>query len=112
MRPPRRRFSRFALETDMYFTATLKAGLTVLAFGGAVLAWSAPAGAGASTGTWRNGMQVGPYGPGYYSPYGGGYAPRRSYAPPRSYGRRGYYGGAGYYGRPRGYYGGGPVYVR
>jgi hypothetical protein len=96
----------------MNLTATLKAVLTALTLAVAVLAWSAPAEAGASTGTWRNGMRAGPYGPGYYGRYGGGYAPRRYYASPRSYGRRGYYGGAGYYGRPRRYYGGGPAYGR
>jgi len=100
----------------MYRSAlTIKAGLAALALGGAVLTWSPPADAGSSTGTWRNGMQAGPVGPGYYGPGG------RYYGHPRSYGRRGYDDGPGYrrrgydgyreesvygrpYGRGRGYY--------
>lgn len=69
----------------MFPSRTLKAVLGALALGGAVLAWSVPAEAGASTGTWRNGMVAGPYGVGYY----GGYRP--------AFG--------GYYGRSYGYYG-------
>jgi hypothetical protein len=44
---------------------TLTAGLAALALGGAVLA-AGPAQAGASTGTWRNGMVAGPGGVGCY----------------------------------------------
>jgi hypothetical protein len=99
--------------------AALRAGLAAFALCGAVVAWSAPAEAGASTGTWRNGMQAGPYGPGYYGPDGRYYGPPRFYGgrrgyygPPRYYGgRRGYYSGYGYYGVPSGYYGA-PVYGR
>jgi hypothetical protein len=73
--------------------ATLTAGLAALALGGAVLA-SAPAEAGASTGTWRNGMVAGPYGAGYYG--GGGYRARGyGYRPAYGYHRsRSNYGGA------------------
>jgi hypothetical protein len=42
------------------------AGLTALFMGGAMLA-SVPAQAGASTGTWKNGMVAGPYGVGCYN---------------------------------------------
>jgi len=62
----------------------LKAGLSVLALGGALAAWSLPAQAGSSTGTWRNGMVAGAYGVGYYDPYG------RFYGEGRRSGRRGY----------------------
>jgi len=75
---------------------TLTAGLAALALGGAILA-AGPAAAGASTGTWRNGMVAGPAGVGCYDPgcaannYGYrrsyGYRPAQEY---RSYGRRGY----------------------
>jgi hypothetical protein len=41
------------------------AGLTALVMGGAMLS-STPAQAGASTGTWKNGMVAGPYGVGCY----------------------------------------------
>lgn len=50
----------------------LKAILAAVSLSGAVLA-AGPAQAGASTGTWRNGMVAGPYGPGYY---GSGRGPR------------------------------------
>jgi hypothetical protein len=74
----------------------LKAGCAALAFAASVLAWSTPAEAGATTGTWRNGMRDGPYGPGYYGPdgtfYGNGDGTTR--IPPRRH-----------FGRPRGYYG-------
>ena len=63
----------------------LTAGFAVLALGGS-LATSAPAEAGSSTGTWRNGMVAGPYGVGYYGGRGyrsGGYGHRPVY-----YGRR------------------------
>jgi hypothetical protein len=46
-----------------------RVGLAALSIG-AALAWSAPAEAGRRTGTWRNGMVAGPYGPGYYAVYG------------------------------------------
>jgi hypothetical protein len=75
----------------------LKAGFAALALVASVVAWSAPAQGGATTGTWRNGMVNGPYGPGYYGPdgtfYGNGDGTTR--IPPRRY----------YYGRPRGFYG-------
>jgi hypothetical protein len=79
-------------------SVAMRSGLAAFVFCGAVLALSAPAGAGASTGTWRNGMQAGPYGPGYYGPDGSYYGPPRYYG-----GRRGYYRGPRYY-APRGYY--------
>src|SRR5215212_3805382 len=77
----------------------LKFALSSIALCGAVLCWSPPAQAGASTGTWRNGMQVGPYGAGYYGRHGY-YAPRRHYGV-----RRGHYSYYGYDG-PRRYHGG------
>jgi hypothetical protein len=46
----------------------MTAGLGALALGAAVLISAAPAEAGSSTGTWRNGMVAGPYGAGYYGP--------------------------------------------
>jgi hypothetical protein len=59
----------------------LKTGLIALVLCGAAGAWSPPAQAGESTGTWRNGMVDGPYGPGYYGPdgtyYGDGRRSRR-----------------------------------
>jgi len=61
--------------------AILTVGFAAMTLGGALLA-SAPAEAGASTGTWRNGMVAGPRGVGYY----GGYAAR-----PARYGYRPYY---------------------
>jgi hypothetical protein len=55
----------------------LQAGLASLAVTAAVAALS-PAEAGARTGTWRNGMVQGDYGPGYYSDDGYYYGePRR-----------------------------------
>lgn len=67
--------------------ATFTAGLAALALGGAVLASTTnTAEAGASTGTWRNGMVAGPYGVGYYG--------RQAYRP----------GGYGYGYRPSGYH--------
>ena len=74
----------------------LKIGFSVFAMCGALAAWSLPAHAGESTGTWRNGMVSGPAGVGYYGSNGGYYVERH-----RS-GRRGY---AREYRRPsRGYY--------
>ena len=74
----------------------LKAGFAALALAASVIAWSPAAEAGATTGTWRNGMRDGPYGPGYYGPdgtfYGNGDGTTR--IPPRRY-----------WGRPRGFYG-------
>ena len=64
----------------------LTVGLAAVALGGAVLASTVPAEAGASTGRWRNGMVAGPAGPGYYG--GGGYA----YRGPRHGGYRPDYG--------------------
>ncbi len=88
----------------------LTAGFAVLALGGS-LATSAPAEAGSSTGTWRNGMVAGPYGVGYYGPDGRYYregrrSGRRGYVreyrrAPRHYG--GYYVYENPYARPRGY---------
>jgi len=75
----------------------LKFALSSIAVCGAVLCWSPSAEAGASTGTWRNGMHVGPYGPGYYGRHGY-YAPRRHYGV-----RRGHYRNYGYHG-PRRYH--------
>ena len=88
----------------------LRAGMCALAAGGAILAWSGSAEAGASTGTWRNGMVAGPAGAGYYGGFGGGYRPAfggyggyggyRAYRPAfGGYGYGGYrpaYGGYGY----------------
>jgi len=66
-------------------TALLTAGFAATLLGGTLLA-SAPAQAGASTGTWRNGMVAGPYGVGYYRGYG--YRPARyGYRPARYYRR-------------------------
>jgi hypothetical protein len=94
----------------MVTNRVFKAGLAFLALSGAVALWSAPVQAGASTGTWRNGMQMGPAGPGYYGPngryYGDGRQQRRRtytreyYRPSRNYG--GYYEEDSY-ARPRGY---------
>ena len=54
-----------------------KAGIAAVAMAGAVATMSLPAEAGRRTGTWANGMVMGPYGPGYYGPggayYGGGH---------------------------------------
>lgn len=71
--------------------ATLTAGLAALALGGAVMASTVPAEAGASTGRWRNGMVAGPAGVGYYGrhayhPGSYGYRPARSYHRSRNYG--------------------------
>jgi len=71
--------------------AILTAGFAALTLGGALLA-SAPAEAGARTGTWRNGMVAGPYGVGYYGPYG--YRPAGYGYRPRAYYRRHNNGGA------------------
>ncbi len=97
----------------MFSAHALKAGLAVLALSGAVSIWSAPAQAGASTGTWRNGMVDGPYGPGYYHPggryYDGGRQRHRGYAreyyrSPRNYSSDGsYYEDNTPYARPGGY---------
>ena len=79
----------------MFRSPNLSASLGALALGGALLAWTVPASAGAGTGTWRNGMVAGPYGAGYY----GGYRP--------AFG--GYGGGpigVAYQPYPRGFYGG------
>ena len=89
----------------------VRTGLAFLALSGAAAIWSAPVQAGSSTGTWRNGMVDGPYGPGYYGPdgryYGDGRQQRRrgyareTYRPSRSYG--GYYEYRDPYARPSGY---------
>jgi hypothetical protein len=81
----------------MFRSRTLKAGLSSLVLMGTVLVLSSPTEAGWRTGTWRNGMVAGPYGPGYY----GGYRP--------AFG--GYHGGyrpafGSYYGGYRPFYGG------
>ncbi len=54
----------------------LRTGLAVLALTAAVAAWS-PVEAGARTGTWRNGMVQGEYGPGYYNDHDLYYEERR-----------------------------------
>ena len=69
---------------------TLTAGVAALALGAVALS-AGPAQAGASTGTWRNGMQAGPGGVGCYDP--GCAARNYGYGQPR-YGHR--YGGSGY----------------
>jgi hypothetical protein len=89
----------------------LKAGFVALALSGAAWASSLPAQAGESTGTWRNGMVNGPYGPGYYGPdgayYGDGRRQRRRayvqeyYRPSRNYGTYEQYEGS--YSPPRDY---------
>lgn len=72
--------------------ATLTAGIAALAMGGAILATSAPAEAGASTGRWRNGMVAGPAGVGYYGgrhayhPGSYGHRPARGYHRSRNHG--------------------------
>jgi hypothetical protein len=81
----------------------LAAAVAALALSGAVVGSTTPAEAGASTGTWRNGMVDGPYGPGFYSPNGrflgrgdrdDRYRGRRSYDDDDYRpSRRGYYGG-------------------
>jgi hypothetical protein len=65
----------------------LTTGLSALALGGALLLASAPAQAGASTGTWRNGMQAGPYGVGCYDARcaSRNYGYRRAYRPVQAY---------------------------
>jgi hypothetical protein len=56
----------------MFLVKVLKVSFAAAVIGGAALASSLPAAAGESTGTWRNGMVEGPYGPGYYGPGPGG----------------------------------------
>ena len=95
----------------MFSDRVLKTGVAFLALSGAVAVWTAPAQAGASTGKWRNGMQMGPAGPGYYGPdgryYGDGRQQRRRtytreyYRPQRDYGS--YYEYRDPYARPSGY---------
>jgi hypothetical protein len=95
----------------MFTARILKTGLAIVAISGAVAVWSAPVQAGESTGTWRNGMVAGPYGPGYYGPdgpyYGDGRQQRRRsysreyYRPSRNYGT--YYEYRDPYARPSGY---------
>jgi hypothetical protein len=50
----------------MFSSRILKIGLLALALSGAATLASVPVQAGESTGTWRNGMVDGPYGPGWY----------------------------------------------
>jgi hypothetical protein len=95
----------------MFRSRFLSAPLGALALGGALLAWTGPASAGAGTGTWRNGMVAGPYGVGYYGSRAafGGYRGGPVGVAYRPY-PRGYYGGyrpafGGGYGRS--FYGGG-----
>ena len=82
----------------MLYSGLLKTGLAALMLSGVVAIWSHPVQAGESTGTWRNGMVAGPYGPGFYEPdrayyYGNGRSSRRRgyaqeyYRPSRSYRR-------------------------
>jgi len=75
------------MECMMFSLArnSLTAGLAALALGAAVLS-AGPAQAGASTGTWRNGMEAGPGGVGCYNR---GCA-ARNYGYGQGYGRRGY----------------------
>jgi hypothetical protein len=67
----------------MWTAPTLKIYLSVLALCGAPIAWSLPAQAGSSTGTWRDGMVAGPAKVGYYGADG------RYYREGRRSGRRG-----------------------
>jgi hypothetical protein len=76
--------------------SSLKLVLSSIALCTAVLSWSPSAEAGASTGTWRNGMRAGPVGPGHYGPGGSYYAPRPHYRRDRGYYGRGNYGDNGY----------------
>jgi hypothetical protein len=68
----------------MLYPNLLRTGLAALMLSGVVAIWSHPVQAGESTGTWRNGMVAGPYGPGFYGPDGSYYGNGRSYR------RRGY----------------------
>jgi hypothetical protein len=62
----------------MFSSRILKIGLLALALSGAVTLASVPAQAGENTGTWRNGMVDGPYGPGWYEPRGAYYENART----------------------------------
>src|SRR4051812_15889528 len=100
IRDPRYLRRTFGMECLMFALPknTLIAGLAALALGGTIFA-AGPAAAGASTGTWRNGMVAGPGGVGCYDP---GCA-ARNYGYRRSYGYRPVQEDRGYgYGR-RGY---------
>ena len=73
------------MEQSMFLARILKAGVAAAFISGAALVSSLPAAAGSSTGTWRNGMVEGPYGPGYYGrgyegrgPYGHAYGYHRN----------------------------------
>jgi len=107
-------------EGEMFSSRILKMGLVALALSGAAALTSLPAQAGESTGTWRNGMVDGPYGPGWYGPDGTFYGNDRTvrrrayvrerYRPSYRYAPYGYYRDSyypprrsyGYYGeRPR-----------
>ena len=95
----------------MVTARAFKTGFTALVLCGALAAWSPPAQAGSSTGTWRNGMVAGPAGVGYYGTNDGYYietrrSGRRGYVreyrrPSRSYGS--YYVYEDPYVLPRGY---------
>jgi hypothetical protein len=95
----------------MLSSRVLKISLVALALSGAAVTLSLPAHAGERTGTWRNGMVDGPYGPGWYGPdgtfYGNDQTVRR-----RGYAREYYRSSRDYddyyedpYARPRGYRG-------
>jgi hypothetical protein len=86
----------------MFLCRTSSASLGALVLGGALLAWTAPADAGARTGTWRNGMVAGPMGVGYY----GGYRPAFGGFRPAYHGYRGAPIGVAYRPYPRPAYGG------
>jgi hypothetical protein len=62
----------------MFSSRILKTGLLVLALSGSATLASLPAQAGESTGTWRNGMVDGAYGPGWYGPGGAYYEDTRT----------------------------------
>ncbi len=72
----------------MFRSQSLRAALGAVALGGALLAWSGPASAGAGTGSWRNGMVAGPYGVGFYGGYRPAFHGYRPHAYHRPYYRR------------------------
>jgi hypothetical protein len=88
----------------MFSSRILKIGLLALALSGAATLASVPVQAGESTGTWRNGMVNGPYGPGWYEP-GGSYYENARTVRRRAYGRERYRHRPSYRRAPNRYYG-------
>jgi hypothetical protein len=66
-------------ELEMLKAFTMKAVAAALVLAGAGLGSPVPTAAGESTGTWRNGMVEGPFGPGYYRGAPGGAYVRPDY---------------------------------